>query len=91
VKRRAGCRLNYHNNGKAGGYHCHRGSLAGEVFGSKAEMLEKLKGISHHSGHSTELSAVDEPAIFRLTLLEIEVIGDLKGLECNRAVVENFG
>ena len=31
---------------KAGGYHCHRGPLAGEVFASKAEMLERLKRIS---------------------------------------------
>lgn len=35
-----------HNNRKAGGYHCHRGPLAGEVFGSKAEMLERLERIS---------------------------------------------
>ena len=35
-----------HNNRKAGGYHCHRGPLAGEVFASKAEMLEKLKKAS---------------------------------------------
>ena len=31
---------------KAGGYHCHRGPLAGEVSASKSEMLEPLKGIS---------------------------------------------
>jgi hypothetical protein len=32
---------------KAGGYHCHRGPLAGEVFASsKAETLERLKRIS---------------------------------------------
>jgi hypothetical protein len=35
-----------HNNRKAGGYHCHRGPLAGEVFSSKAEMLERLKKAS---------------------------------------------
>ena len=27
---------------KPGGYHCHRGGLAGESFGSKDEMLKKL-------------------------------------------------
>ena len=33
-----------HNNRKTGGYHCHRGILAGESFSSKEEMLQKLKG-----------------------------------------------
>lgn len=32
-----------HHNRKAGGYHCHRGPLAGSSFGSQAEMLERLK------------------------------------------------
>jgi hypothetical protein len=32
-----------HHNRKAGGYHCHRGSLAGQSFASKAEMLNTLK------------------------------------------------
>jgi hypothetical protein len=31
-----------HYNRKAGGYHCHRGPLAGEAFSSKEEMLKKL-------------------------------------------------
>jgi hypothetical protein len=31
-----------HNNRKTGGYHCHRGSLAGQSFNSKEEMLKKL-------------------------------------------------
>ena len=35
-----------HNNRKAGGYHCHRGALAGESFSSKDEMLKKLGTIS---------------------------------------------
>ena len=33
-----GCR----NNRKAGGYHCHRGPLAGQSFSSKEEMVKKL-------------------------------------------------
>lgn len=32
-----------HHNRKAGGYHCHRGPLAGQSFGSKEAMLERLK------------------------------------------------
>lgn len=32
-----------HHNRKIGGYHCHRGPLAGQVFSSKEEMLAKLK------------------------------------------------
>lgn len=35
------------NNRKAGGYHCHRGSFAGESFSSKAEMLERLKAAAN--------------------------------------------
>jgi hypothetical protein len=35
-----------HNNRKAGGYHYHRGPLAGEIFASQAEMLEPLKKAS---------------------------------------------
>jgi hypothetical protein len=31
-----------HNNRRAGGYHCHRGPLAGQSFSSKEEMLKKL-------------------------------------------------
>lgn len=31
-----------HHNRKAGGYHCHRGPLAGQYFDSKAEMLRQL-------------------------------------------------
>ena len=31
-----------HNNRKAGGYHCHRGPLAGQSFSSKEEKLKKL-------------------------------------------------
>ncbi|TAM48242.1 MAG: YHYH domain-containing protein [Gammaproteobacteria bacterium] len=31
-----------HHNRKAGGYHCHRGPLAGQHFDSKAEMLRQL-------------------------------------------------
>ena len=31
-----------HNNRKAGGYHFHRGPLAGQSFSSKEEMLKKL-------------------------------------------------
>ncbi len=29
--------LGCHHNRKAGGYHCHRGGLAGQSFGSKVE------------------------------------------------------
>lgn len=31
-----------HHNRKAGGYHCHRGVLAGQSFGSKEEMIAVL-------------------------------------------------
>ena len=38
---RYGC----HHNRKAGGYHCHRGPLAGEHFNSKEAMLQRLQQI----------------------------------------------
>jgi len=31
-----------HHNRKPGGYHCHRGPLAGQSFASQEEMLRKL-------------------------------------------------
>jgi len=31
-----------HHNRKAGGYHCHRGPLAGQSFASQDEMLRKV-------------------------------------------------
>ena len=31
-----------HHNRKAGGYHCHRGPLAGQAFASKDAMLTEL-------------------------------------------------
>ncbi len=36
--------LGCHHDRKRGGYHCHRGPLAGRYFASKAEALEKLCG-----------------------------------------------
>ena len=35
-----------HHNRKAGGYHCHRGALAGQAFGSKEEAMRALQGAS---------------------------------------------
>ena len=32
-----------HHNRKHGGYHCHRGLLAGQHFSSKASMLQELR------------------------------------------------
>ncbi len=32
-----------HHNRKLGGYHCHRGPLAGRAFASKEEMLRVLR------------------------------------------------
>ena len=36
--------LGCHHNRKLGGYHCHRGSLAGQSFRSKSEALAALRG-----------------------------------------------
>lgn len=32
-----------HRNRKQGGYHCHRGPLAGQSFASKEQMLKELQ------------------------------------------------
>lgn len=49
---RYGC----HHNRKAGGYHCHRGPLAGEQFASQPEMLQRLRKFerSSQAGKGTE-------------------------------------
>ena len=44
-----------HHNRKLGGYHCHRGPLAGQSFGSKAEAQRALQGGSQ--AHSPTTSA----------------------------------
>ena len=51
-----------HHDRKAGGYHCHRGSLAGQSFASKAEMKKALKA-TQQSGESaqTEEKGKDTP------------------------------
>ena len=36
--------LGCHHNRKAGGYHCHRGPLAGQYFNSKDEATRALQG-----------------------------------------------
>ena len=33
-----------HHNRKLGGYHCHRGPMAGQAFFSKSEMIQALEG-----------------------------------------------
>ena len=39
----AGC----HNDNKHGGYHCHRGPLAGRSFNSKAEALDAMAPVHY--------------------------------------------
>ena len=43
---RYGC----HHNRKQGGYHCHRGPLAGQAFASKQEMLAALQKAGKQGG-----------------------------------------
>ena len=47
-----------HHNRKAGGYHCHRGPLAGQDFASKVEMQDALanrEGAASKAGAASEL------------------------------------
>ena len=43
-----------HHDRKAGGYHCHRGPLAGQFFSSKEEMLKKLSADKAETAKSKE-------------------------------------
>jgi hypothetical protein len=43
-----------HHDRKAGGYHCHRGPLAGQSFSSKEEMLKKLSADKAETAKSKE-------------------------------------
>jgi hypothetical protein len=43
-----------HHNRKAGGYHCHRGPLAGQSFASQDEMLKKLSAEGTESDKKTK-------------------------------------
>ena len=43
-----------HHNRKLGGYHCHRGPLAGQFFSSEEEMLKKLSPDKSETAKSKE-------------------------------------
>ena len=47
-----------HNNRQSGGYHFHRGPLAGQSFGDKTSALRALRGVKDGSPTKTE---ADEP------------------------------
>ena len=42
-----------HHNRKAGGYHCHRGPLAGQAFASKDAMLRELAKLERGPGKTS--------------------------------------
>jgi endonuclease YncB( thermonuclease family) len=45
--------LGCHHNRKAGGYHCHRGPLAGQYFGSKDEAVRALQRSGQPNAQAT--------------------------------------
>lgn len=47
-------KLGCHHNRKAGGYHCHRGLLAGQEFSSKGEALKVLQGNAEPASNTTK-------------------------------------
>lgn len=49
--------LGCHHNRSAGGYHCHRGSLAGRSFSSKAEAERALASHSSSSSSAARLQS----------------------------------
>ncbi len=46
--------LGCHHNRKLGGYHCHRGPLAGQGFTSKSEALRALEGSNARQGPAAQ-------------------------------------
>ena len=52
--------LGCHHNRKLGGYHCHRGPLAGQNFASKAEALSALGATQGRNGQQAEQSGVQK-------------------------------
>ena len=44
--------LGCHHNRKAGGYHCHRGPLAGKAFESKEKALEEFERLQKQEGET---------------------------------------
>ena len=63
--------LGCHNDRTAGGYHCHRGELAGQLFASKAEAQKALAGIRNQDASlapsmtAPSRSAADQQAFYR--------------------------
>ena len=43
-----------HHNRKHGGYHCHRGPLAGQSYASKQEMLNTLEALNQEPNESNQ-------------------------------------
>lgn len=52
--------LGCHHNRKAGGYHCHRGELAGRSFSSKADALKALEKVESKK-ESQKVSTAEQP------------------------------
>lgn len=60
-----------HHNRKAGGYHCHRGPLARQSFGSKAEAQRTLQGGSQVQPAASAPSLVGRASVIDGDTIEI--------------------
>jgi len=64
-----------HHNRKHGGYHCHRGPLAGQHFSSKASMLQEFSGKRSKQvdpkGEKTKRVCVKEEGADRIVCVEV--------------------
>ena len=71
--------LGCHHNRKAGGYHCHRGALAGRSFASKAEAVLALgdKLPPNRPGSTTPPTSATPPSIVigRVTIVDGDTLG----------------
>ncbi|MCI0724078.1 MAG: YHYH domain-containing protein [Acidobacteria bacterium] len=59
--------LGCHHNRKAGGYHCHRGELAGRSFSSKADAMKALEGKKEAAPEPTKQQSVEPKQEEKLT------------------------
>ena len=68
--------LGCHHNRAAGGYHCHRGALAGQSFASKVEAERALQGVREPLPQATPAPSRPAPAAVELAGRASVVDGD---------------
>lgn len=63
-----------HHNRKQGGYHCHRGPLAGRYFDSKAEAQQALRKLESKPEDKSEPGSASQPGGVPLAVAKVGTI-----------------